>query len=147
MNTVAPLTPSSKRAERRTENPVGPLLLLQHKLWEPSRDTQQAITTTPHRLLSDRKDNYLCSYTFMLVGPQGLYFSVYLTFGFHHNKSEQSKLAENSALNLKPSYFPFLSCLTLPFAFSYILHHTSIQRMQIAVFSPLLLIRNRESTR
>jgi len=66
----------------------------------------------------------------MLVVPQGLYISVYLTFGFHHNKSEQSKLEENNALNLKPSYFPFLSCLTLHFTFSYILHHSSLQGTQ-----------------
>lgn len=72
----------------------------------------------------------------MLIVPQRLHISVYLTFGFYYSKYEQSKLEENSALNLKLSYFPFLSCLTLPFTFSYVLHHTTLQETQI-VISPL----------
>lgn len=49
----------------------------------------------------------------MFIVPQGLHFSVFLTFDFHHNKSEQSKLEENSALNLKLSYFPFFDLFDL----------------------------------
>lgn len=40
----------------------------------------------------------------MLIVPPGLYFSIYLTFAIHHDKSEQSKLGENSESNLK-SFF------------------------------------------
>lgn len=58
----------------------------------------------------------------MLIVPPELYFSIYLTFAFHHNKSEQSKWGENSEPNLK-YFFELFDLALLHVRLSYITLH------------------------